>query len=304
MAEDGAWAVPAITDDNGRYIKENYAPEMLIRYAAHEIKCHIIVFDLQLMRIQFCSGNFLKDKNVVFESPLILYATGSHFQSVMQTDHDFFRKLAMELEIENREMPVTESKDRPLAENFEESCAKVVAPKKPLSDAERKRLSRMRKKDPDYKKKSPTTAAERMRNRRQALSLEEKNKEKSRDRERKFAKTRTQSTEEKKKEKERKSARKATLSIEERDKEKNKDRERKLAKRGTQSTEEKNKEKERKSVKKATQSIEEKDKDKNKDRERKSAKRANQSAETKREENTKKRSSWLRNETMRKQDFV
>ena len=57
MAEDGAWAVPAITDSNGRHIKENYAPEMLIRYAAHEFKCHIIVFDLQLMRIQFCSGN-------------------------------------------------------------------------------------------------------------------------------------------------------------------------------------------------------------------------------------------------------
>ena len=103
MNHDGAWAVPALRDAEGNYLKDNYAPEMLIRYAAHELKCHIIVIDLQLVRIQFCSGNFLKDDNVVFESPLILYATGNHFQSVFQTDHEYFIQLAHQLDMDIRE---------------------------------------------------------------------------------------------------------------------------------------------------------------------------------------------------------
>ena len=57
MIEDGAWAVPALRDIDGNYIKENFAPELLIKYAAHKLKRHIIVFDLQLNRIQFCYGN-------------------------------------------------------------------------------------------------------------------------------------------------------------------------------------------------------------------------------------------------------
>ena len=103
MNHDGAWTVPALRDAEGNYLKDNYAPEMLIRYAAHELKCHIIVIDLQLVRIQFCSGNFLKDDNVVFESPLILYATGNHFQSVFQMDHEYFIQLAHQLDMDIRE---------------------------------------------------------------------------------------------------------------------------------------------------------------------------------------------------------
>ena len=72
MMEDGAWAVPAITDKNGNYIKDNFAPELLIRFAAHHLKHHIIVLDLQLDRIQFCSGNFLLNNNVIFGIPLLL----------------------------------------------------------------------------------------------------------------------------------------------------------------------------------------------------------------------------------------
>ena len=72
MLEDGAWAVPGITDDQGNVIKENDAPELLIKYIAHDLKCHIIVFDLVLDRIQFVSGNHLKQNNVVFDSPLLL----------------------------------------------------------------------------------------------------------------------------------------------------------------------------------------------------------------------------------------
>ena len=98
MLVDGAWAVPGITDDKGNVIKENDAPELLIKYIAHDLRCHIIVFDLLLDRIQFISGNHLKQNNVVFQSPLLLYATGSHFQAVFQYDHEYFINLAQELE--------------------------------------------------------------------------------------------------------------------------------------------------------------------------------------------------------------
>ena len=78
MLEDGAWALPALKDENGKYKKENLTPEMLIKFVAHDLKTHIIVFDLLLNSIQFCSGNHLRRNNVIFESPLILYATGGH----------------------------------------------------------------------------------------------------------------------------------------------------------------------------------------------------------------------------------
>ena len=100
MLENGAWAVPGITDAQGNVIKENNAPELLINYIAHDLRCHILVFDLVLDRIQFISGNHLKQNNVVFESPLLLYSTGSHFQSVFQYDHEFFVNLAQQFETE------------------------------------------------------------------------------------------------------------------------------------------------------------------------------------------------------------
>ena len=101
MLEDGAWAVPSITDRNGNFVKENNAPEIMMKFIAHDLKSNIIVFDLQLNIIQFVSGNLLKADNVVFDSPLLMYATGSHFQSVLQKDHDFFIKYVSELESEN-----------------------------------------------------------------------------------------------------------------------------------------------------------------------------------------------------------
>ena len=99
--EDGAWAVPSITDVNGDFVKENNAPEILMKYIAQDLKANIIMFDLQLNIVQFVSGNLLKPDNVVFDSPLLMYATGSHFQSVVQTDHEFFINYAKELEAEN-----------------------------------------------------------------------------------------------------------------------------------------------------------------------------------------------------------
>ena len=101
MLEDGAWAVPSIKDVNGDFMKENNAPEILMKYIAQDLKANIIMFDLQLNIVQFVSGNLLKPDNVVFDSPLLMYATGSHFQSVVQTDHEFFINYAKELEAEN-----------------------------------------------------------------------------------------------------------------------------------------------------------------------------------------------------------
>ena len=101
MIEDGAWAVPGIKDEDGHVIKENYAPEIFIKFIAHDLKANIIVFDLVLDDIQFVSGNLLKSSNVVFDSPLLMYTTGNHFQSVLQTDHQFFVNLAIELEGKN-----------------------------------------------------------------------------------------------------------------------------------------------------------------------------------------------------------
>ena len=101
MLEDGAWSVSSIKDNTGKVVKENFAPEMFINYIAHAIRCHIIVFDLKLDRVQFCSANNLKDNNLAFDSPLLLYATGSHFQSVLPKNQKFFAVYAKQLELEN-----------------------------------------------------------------------------------------------------------------------------------------------------------------------------------------------------------
>ena len=53
MLVDGAWAVPSIMDNQGNKIKDNLAPEMMMKYIAHDLRCHIIVFDLVLDNIQF-----------------------------------------------------------------------------------------------------------------------------------------------------------------------------------------------------------------------------------------------------------
>ena len=51
MMEDGAWAVPALKDLSGNWVKDNCAPEMMIQYIAHDLRCHIVVFDLVLQTI-------------------------------------------------------------------------------------------------------------------------------------------------------------------------------------------------------------------------------------------------------------
>ena len=101
MLEDGAWAVPSIKDSKGNTIKANFAPEILIKFIAHELKTHIIVFDLLLNRVQFLSGNHVKDNNVIFDSPLLIYATGGHFQSLLPKDHEYFVSYANQLEAEH-----------------------------------------------------------------------------------------------------------------------------------------------------------------------------------------------------------
>ena len=98
MMENGAWAVSSIKDQAGNTLKENQAPELFLKYVAHDLKCNIVVFDLYNSTVEFCSGNQLLDNHVRFDSPLILYTTGSHFQSVFPKDHEFFIHYAKELQ--------------------------------------------------------------------------------------------------------------------------------------------------------------------------------------------------------------
>ena len=107
MLEDGAWAVPDIKDSLGNTIKGNHAPEMFIKYIAHDLQCHIIVFDLLLGQVQFCSANHVKDENVSFDSPILLYSTGGHFQSVLPKDQEYFINHAKELEERNIGIPTS-----------------------------------------------------------------------------------------------------------------------------------------------------------------------------------------------------
>ena len=104
LLNDGSWDVPHIKDSAGNIIKENYAPEMLLKFIAHDLRCHIVVFDLQLGITQFCSANRLKENNVLFDSPLLMYYTGNHFQSVLPNNHASFIDITNRLE---RETDVT-----------------------------------------------------------------------------------------------------------------------------------------------------------------------------------------------------
>ena len=98
MMEDGAWAVPDIKDSLGNNKKANFAPEIMIKFIAHDIRCHIIICDLLLDTVHFLSANHVQDGNVAFDSPLIIYYTGTHYQAVFQKDHEFFIQYAKELE--------------------------------------------------------------------------------------------------------------------------------------------------------------------------------------------------------------
>ena len=111
MLKDGAWSVSPLRDEEGKIVKENDAPEILIKYIAHVLKCNIIIYDLRLKRTQFLSGNHLTEDNVVFESPLLLYNSGGHFQSVMQKDHEYFIRLAKTFEAEQEIPNKDQSKD-------------------------------------------------------------------------------------------------------------------------------------------------------------------------------------------------
>ena len=43
LKADGAWNVPHIKDSTGNIVKENYAPEMMLKFIAHDLRCHIFV---------------------------------------------------------------------------------------------------------------------------------------------------------------------------------------------------------------------------------------------------------------------
>ena len=163
LLEDGAWAVPPIRDRHGNYLKENHAPELLLKFIAHDLQCNILILDLYNNTEEFCSGNLLLDHNVKFDSPLILYATGSHFQSVFPINHEYFIQYSLELQTkyllhaplsdvkgavenhtdtdkniseENYENLMTEKHDMSFAENIKqlESLTKIKAKERNTSE--------------------------------------------------------------------------------------------------------------------------------------------------------------------------
>ena len=101
LLEDGAWAVPSIRDRDGNIIKENHAPELLLKFISHDLQCNILILDLYNNTVEYCSGNQLRDNNVSFESPLILYATGTHFQSVFPKNHENIIQYTLNLQRNN-----------------------------------------------------------------------------------------------------------------------------------------------------------------------------------------------------------
>ena len=121
MREDGAWAVPSIRDHDGNVLKENQAPELFLKYIAHDLKCNILVVDLYNNTVELCSGNQLLDNNVKFDSPLILYTTGSHFQSVFPKDHEFFISYVKELETKYSMSPRADKQEMEGSSEYEEN---------------------------------------------------------------------------------------------------------------------------------------------------------------------------------------
>ena len=71
MIKDRAWSDPNIYDEMGNYKKQNFAPEMMIKFITIDIQCHINIIDLQLEMIQFCSGNYLKESHIISDMPII-----------------------------------------------------------------------------------------------------------------------------------------------------------------------------------------------------------------------------------------
>ena len=144
MIEDKAWAVPPIRSKDGKFLKENNSPEMFIKFIAHDLQCNIVVFDLFNNTVQICSGNILKPNNVKFDSPLLLYTTGSHFQSVVPKDHEFFVQYANELcrGIESSTEDHTFQKKCGIPTQTSQEIPLPNQQSKPPSGAERKRKSR------------------------------------------------------------------------------------------------------------------------------------------------------------------
>ena len=148
--EDGAWAVPSIKDRYGNFLKENQAPELFIKFIAHDLQCNIIIFDLFNNTVELCSGNHLLDNNVKFDSPLMLYATGSHFQSVLPKDQEFVINYVQQLETRysvntssSNEVNTRTSDIAPDIERLEE-LKEIEA--KERSKAEKRELSKLRQK--------------------------------------------------------------------------------------------------------------------------------------------------------------
>ena len=303
MLEDGAWALPHLKDSMGNFLKENDAPEMLIKFIAHDLKAHIIVFDLHLQTIQFISGNHIRSNNVIFESPLLLYATGSHFQAVFQRNHEYFIRLAKDLDPETNEGNIdTRPQNRSTnpEPDFEVRLKEIqkiktrdrtaelqkeyntLMRKRNRASAEREerdtRKSKSRENSPDdFSLPKLSTAAQRKRRSREAQSQEKKDSENAKNKE-KMAKIRKDQSKEKKdlenkKTRERMAKMREDQTIEKKKLETLKNRERMENVRKEQTKEKKDletaKSREKMNDIRKGQPVEEKDNEKRKNRERK-----------------------------------
>ena len=144
LIQDKAWDVPHIKDIEGNILKHNYLPELLIKYIAHAIKCHIVIIDLQLGMKQFYSANNLKRNNAKFDLPILMYYTGNHLQSVHILDHKYLIAYAKcqdsELEVDNgptieNDIATIKARDENLPqEKMKQIEYRVSQKKRPLLD--------------------------------------------------------------------------------------------------------------------------------------------------------------------------
>ena len=70
MMKDGAWAVPTIKDDNGVVVKENNAPELFIKYIAHDLSLTImfclILHSFSIQQAPISNLSFQLIMNILF----------------------------------------------------------------------------------------------------------------------------------------------------------------------------------------------------------------------------------------------
>ena len=92
LRSPGTWEVPDITDDDGKVVKLNQAPEMMLLAIADYLQADIVVFDLHNKTVQRNLANSCREGNKLWRQPLLLYYNrqGTHYQSLLSQDTEGF----------------------------------------------------------------------------------------------------------------------------------------------------------------------------------------------------------------------